>query len=97
MEKPSNEELLAAGGTNPELLKRFMKEFFPYGECRMAGMFTKEMRNDYYWQAFAVCKYFGLKIIYEYGKDEIRCHISYAEGKRPPGTPFIEVTPSIYD
>lgn len=95
--KPCSNVMLAAGGSDPELLKRFMKEFFPYGEFRKAGIFTKEMRGDYYWMAYKICHCLGLETIYEYGKDEIRCHFSYAEGKRPPGTPFVEVFPSIYD
>lgn len=95
--KPCSNAMLAAGGSDPALLQRFMKEFFPYGEFRKAGIFTKEMRGDYYWQAYKICHYLGLKTVYEYGKDEIRCHVSYVEGKRPPGTPFVEVYPSIYD
>lgn len=95
--RPTDKELLEKGGSDPKLLERFMKEFFPYGEFKKAGLFTKEMKGDYYWMAFRICHYLGLNIIYEYGKDEIRCHITYAEGKRPPNTPFIEITPSIYD
>lgn len=97
MDRPSDSELLAAGGSDAELLKRFMKEFFPYSEFRKANVFTKEMRNDFYWQSHVICRLMGLNIIYEYGKEEIRYHASYAEGKRPPGTPFVEVIPSIYE
>lgn len=95
--KPCSNAMLAAGGSDPELLKRFMKEFFPYREFRRAGIFTKEMRGDYYWMAYKICHYLGLKTIYEYHKDEVRCHVTYVEGKRPPGTPFVEVIPSIYE
>jgi hypothetical protein len=95
--KHISNEMLAAGGKDAGVLERFMKEFFPWGECRRAGMFNKQIRTDYYAQALWVCKYFGYKSVFEYGAYEIRCHISYAEGERPKGTPFIEVTPSIYD
>lgn len=79
-----------------EVLERFMKEFFPYKEFKKAGIFTKEMRNDYKAQAKWVCDHFGYKTVYEYGAKEIRCHISYA-GKRPPDEPFVTVIPSIYE
>jgi hypothetical protein len=79
------------------VLERFMKEFFPYNEFKKAGLFTKEMKNDYKAQAEKICHYLGFKTVYEYGKDEIRCHISYGKGERPPDEPFITVIPSIYD
>lgn len=63
----------------------WMKEFFPYGQFRKAGIFTKEMRGDYKAQAEHICKMLGLKSIYEYGKDEIRCHITYANPDCPVG------------
>mgnify|MGYP001547740347 FL=1 len=91
------EEELQKGGKDPELLKRFMKEFFPYSILRKAGLFTKEMRGDYYAQAVRVCNQMGLSTIYEYGSQEIRCHLTYMEGKRPEGEGFITVIPSIYE
>lgn len=87
------------------LLKRFMKEHFPYGEFKKAGIFSKEMRYDYKLQAECICKYLGLKTIYEYGSEEICCHITYGENERPlhindkgklKEEPFITVIPSIY-
>jgi len=54
------------------------------------------MKGDYEAQAKRVCDFFGFKTVYEYGAEEIRCHISYG-GKRPPDEPFITVIPSIYD
>jgi len=88
------------------LLERFMKEHFPYAIFKKAKIFTKEMRGDYEAQANRICNHFGYKTIYEYGKDEIRCHISYGEGERPTWVdesgelktePFITVIPSIYE
>lgn len=81
------------------VLKRFMKEFFPYSEFKKVGLFTAEMKNDYEAQAERVCKFFGFKTVYEYGAKEIRCHITlgdYGE-KRPDNEPFITVIPSIYN
>lgn len=92
-----SDEEPAKGGKDPELLKRFMKEFFPYSELRKAGFFTKEMSGDYYAQAVRVCNRMGLGSIYEYRSKEIRCHLTYVEGKRPPDEPFVTVIPSIYD
>lgn len=63
-----------------KLLESFMKEFFPYGEFKRAGIFTKEMKGDYPSQAQRICNRLGLNSIYEYGKDEIVCHISYDSG-----------------
>lgn len=92
--KPTS-EMLAAGGNDAGVLERFMKEFFPYRELKKAGVFTKEMRGDYYSQAVRICNRFGYKSVFEYGSKEIRCHISYVQ--RPPGTPFVEVIPNIYE
>lgn len=60
-----------------KVLENWMKEFFPYSEFRKVGVFTKEMRGDYEAQAARICHRLGLKSIYEYGKEEIRCHITY--------------------
>jgi len=87
--------LLAAGGSDAGVLKRFMMEFFPFTELKKAGFFTKEMKGDYYSQAKKVCFFFGYKSVFEYGAKEIRCHLSY---KRPENDKeFITVIPSIYD
>lgn len=55
------------------------------------------MKGDYKAQAKRVCDFFGYKTVYEYGAKEFRVHISYADGKRPKGEPFVTVIPSIYD
>lgn len=68
-----------------KVLANWMKEFFPYGEFRKAGVFTKDMRGNYKVQSEYICKILGLKSIYEYGKDEIRCHITYANPDCPIG------------
>jgi hypothetical protein len=78
------------------VLKRFMLEHFPFTPLRKSGFFTKEMRGDYAAQAKRVCDHFGYKTVYEYGAEEIRCHVTYA-GKRPLDEPFVTVIPSIYD
>jgi hypothetical protein len=78
------------------VLKRFMQEFFPFGPCRKMGFFTAEMKGDYEAQAARVCKFFGYEAVYEYGANEIRCHLSKA-GEVPPDEPFVTEIPSIYD
>lgn len=80
-----------------QVLERFMKEFFPFGPLCKAGFFKKEMRHDYEAQAKRVCERFGYKTVYEYRAEEIRCHISYVNGKRPEGEGFVTVLPSIYE
>jgi hypothetical protein len=96
MYKPTDEEI-RLGGKDPELLKRFMKEFFPFGHFRKIGIFTKEMRGNYYAQSVRICKLCGLSTIYEYGSKEFRGHLTYVDGKRPEGEPFVTVIPSIYE
>ena len=87
--------LLAAGGSDAGVLKRFMIEFFPFTELKKAGFFKKEMKGDYYAQAKRVCDFFGYKSVFEYGAKEIRCHLS---GERPENNKeFITVIQSIYD
>ena len=83
--------------TDDGVLERFMKEFFPFDEFKEVGFFTEEMRDNYKAQADRVCEFFGYKTVYEYGKDEIRCHVSYPKEERPPDDPFITVIPSIYE
>lgn len=78
-------------------LENFMKEFFPFKELLDIGFFKKEMKGDYEAQAKRVCLYFGYDTVYEYGAQEVRCHLTYAKGHRPEGEPFITVIPSIYD
>jgi hypothetical protein len=80
-----------------KLLKKFMKEFFNFNELQKAGFFTKEMKNDYPAQAERICHFFGYKSVFEYGSEEIRCHISYAKGNRPEGEGFITIIPNIYE
>lgn len=67
------------------VLINWMKEFFPYAEFKKAGIFTKEMRGDYEAQARYICRILGLNSIFEYGKEEIRCHITYADPDCPLG------------
>lgn len=81
-----------------EVLERFMKEFFPFSVFSKKGwFFTKEMKGDYKAQAKKVCEYFALESVYEYGSKPITCHVTYCEGKRPVGEPFVLTIPSIYE
>lgn len=91
---PKEEGELLSGD---DLLKSFMKEFFPFSEMRKMGMFTKEMKNDYKAQSERICHFLGLKTIYEYGVEEVTAHLSYVKGKSPKGEPFLTVIPSIYE
>lgn len=83
-----------------------MQEHFCFTTLKKAGFFTPEMKNDYEAQAERVCKFFGFKTVYEYGKEEISCHITYSEGQRPlhinesgeiKPEPFVTVFKSIYE
>lgn len=96
MERPSNEIIKPFIGSEPSLLKKFMNEFFPYGEFKKSGIFTKEMKGDYPWMAYIICNFLGLSIIYEYRKDDTIYHATYEIGKRPDNIGFTEIIPSIY-
>ena len=78
-----------------EVLKRFMREFFPFSPLQKAGFFTKEMKGDYKSQSKRVCDFFGYETVYEYRAQEIRVHLT--ETNREPNTPFITAIPSIYE
>lgn len=82
--------------SSDELLKKFVKEHSPFSAMVKAGLFTKEMKGDYKAQAEKMRIFFGLESIYEYGKDELRCHISYV-GERLKDETFVTVIPGIYD
>lgn len=62
-------------------LKAFMQDNFYFTGLKKSGVFPKEMKfNDYEGQAKIICKKLNLESIYDYGKIEIRAHISYASG-----------------
>lgn len=64
--------------TTNKALKYFMKSHFDFSTLKKVGFYPKDMKhNDYEGQAARVCYFFGYKSVYEYGKNEIRCHISY--------------------
>lgn len=64
-----------------ETLKNFMLEHFDFDGLKKVGFYGKEIkRKDYKAQAERVCTFFGYKTVYEYGTEEIRCHISYGSG-----------------
>ena len=78
-----------------KLLESFMKEFFDFNELKKVGFFKEGMRYNYKAQAERVCKYFGYKTVYEYGAEELRCHLSFTR-KHQKGKPFITVIENIY-
>jgi len=87
-----------------KVLQRFMKEHFPFRELKDAGFFTQEMKGDYQAQSERIRKYFGYKTVYEYGAEEVSCHLSYAKNADRlwltkdgvHSEPFTTIEPSIY-
>lgn len=77
-----------------EVLKNFMEEWFPFKEFRKIGFFTKEMKGDYKAQAERVCNHFGYKTVFEYGAEEVYCHLS--EENPDPNKPFVTHIKNIY-
>ena len=82
---------------NEKLLKNFIEEFFDYDELQKVGFWGRISKTDYKKQAERICKYFGLKTIYEYGSEPIKAHLTYAKGDRPDDEPFVTESPSIYE
>ena len=96
------------------ILREFMLENFSFDFFKKIKFFGKDVkRKDYQKQADLICKFFGLKTIFEYGAIEVRCHITYADPDCPLGIgtyrplsvdkeglkpePFVTVIKSIYD
>lgn len=81
------------------VLERFMQEHFPFNEFKKIGVFGKEMKGDYPAQAKRICEIFGYETVYEYGAEELCCHISYSNSylKENPEQPFVIVISSIYE
>ena len=73
-----------------ELLKSFLLEHFDFNELKKVGLFNKEIKSkDYEKQADRICEFFGLETIYQYGFNEVKAHITYANGFRPENEPFV--------
>jgi hypothetical protein len=77
------------------ILQRFMIEHFPFTPLRKSGFFTPNMKGDYEAQAARVCQFFGYKTVFEYGDNEVSCHLSKVNPD--PEEPFITTVPNIYD
>jgi len=88
--------VLSTGGKD-ELLKNFIEEFFDYDELQKVGFWKGISKTDYKSQAERICKYFGLKTIYEYGAEPMKAHLTYAKGHRPKDEPFVTEFTSIYE
>lgn len=81
-----------------EVLKNFMLEFFDFDVLKKAGFYGKHIkRKDYKAQAERVCQWFGYKTVFEYGAQEVRCHVTYVDGHRPEGEGFVYVKPNVYE
>lgn len=74
-----NKETEISPKRKEQLLKSFLKEFFDFNSLCKAGLFTKDIKNDYNKQAEILCSFLGLKSIYEYGAKEIRKQIDDIE------------------
>jgi len=64
------------------ILKKFIEDNFDIKTLVKIGFLKKEIKKDYIKIADRICTFFGYDEIYEYGKNEIRAHLSYA-GDRP--------------
>jgi len=73
-----------------ELLKNFLLEHFDFNDLKKCGLFDKDIkRKDYQKQADRICMFFGFETIYEYGFNEVKAHITYADGFIPENDPFV--------
>lgn len=89
-----------------QLLKKFMKEWFPFELFRKSGVFTQEMKGDYEAQAERICNRLGIESIYEYGHLNVGTTFHLTYDKRPLSinkdgqlkeSPFVEIIKSIYE
>lgn len=72
------------------LLKNFLLEHFDYDELKKAGFYDKAIkRKDYQKQADRICEFFGYETVYQHGFETIHAHISYPDGHRTEGEPFL--------
>lgn len=79
-------------------LKDFMEDHFDFASMKKSGVYPKELKkNDYEGQAAIICRMFSYESIYQYGTEEIVCHISYAHPVKhapltiPEHRTFVEV------
>jgi len=81
-----------------ELLKNFLSEHFDFDDLKKFGLFDKNIkRKDYQKQADRICMFFGFETIYEYGFNEVKAHITYADGFRPEKEPFVTIIKPWYE
>ena len=83
-----------------------MLENFDFSGLKKIGVYSKDIkRNDYEAQAARICQFFGYKTVYEYGSNEIHCHLSMGE-ERPlhvdkngelQTEPFVTIIKSLYE
>lgn len=87
--KPDGYTLLCAG-EKERLLKNFLEEHFDFTELKKVGFYDKTIkRKDYQKQVDRICQFFGYDTVYQYNFKTTYAHISYADGKRPEGEPFL--------
>ena len=78
--------------TDLELQVKFLKEHFDFEELKKIGFYSKDIKKkDYQKQIDRICQYFGFDSIFQYRFETKSAHLSYAEGKRPKGEPFVTV------
>jgi hypothetical protein len=72
------------------LLKNFLTDHFDFKELKKFGFYNKDIKKtDYQKQAERICHFFGYETVYEYNFKTNYAHISYADGHRPKGEPFL--------
>jgi len=75
-----------------ELQVKFLKENFDFKELKKIGFYARNIKEkDYQKQIDRICQFFSLDSIFQYNFETTSAHLSYAEGKRPKGSPFVTV------
>lgn len=78
--------------TDFDLQVKFLKEHFDFKELKKIGFYSKDIKEkDYQKQIERICLYFDFDSIFQYRFQTTSVHLSYAEGKRPKGEPFVTV------
>lgn len=78
-----------SAGDKLELLKNFLTEHFDFKELKKAGFYKDINKTEYEKQAKRICDFFGYETVYEFGFNTTYAHITYADGHRPEGEPFL--------
>lgn len=85
-----SKEMALSLNEKERLLKNFLNDNFDFKELKKVGFYSEDIKKtEYQKQADRICQFFGYKTVYEYKFKTTYVHLTYVEGKRPEGEPFL--------